>query len=293
MTRRTVFPRVVDILRTDDPATIHALVVEPRLDRDFDGNGPLLNRAIMGRILQAFCFHGKRFSAVAPRDDAERQLRQTKLEAHLAARLAAGQPAPSQLDALAAYVRGETAEDSVGPVVQQAIGLLFSDSYVGTRLTWAAACTVDAAPRTMNPIRRIAWALSHALDRAQKELARGVDGDPSGMHATGVAVHSLVRSLQAMRALWADPAIRAAATPQSAAFRSLRAPTSVLRRCRARAMTTSGELFEGTLVLLDLEAAREKDPGPGIIFLTGTWAQCPAHAWVPALLRAVWERATP
>jgi hypothetical protein len=25
--------------------------------------------------------------------------------------------------------------------------------------------------------------------------------------------------------------------------------------------------------------------------MTGTWAQCPAAAFVPALLRAVWERA--
>jgi hypothetical protein len=292
MTRRTSFAGIVDILRAGDAETILALSREGRLDRDLDGAGPILNRTIMRRIRAAFSLDGRPFSAVTPRGDVERRDRQARLEAEIAARLAAGLPAPGQLDALAAYVRGETAGDSVGPVAQQAVGLLFSDRYVSTLDTWKAACTLDAAPRTLNPIRRIRWALTNALGKAQAELGRGVDGDPSGMHATGVAVHSLVRSLEAMRALWADPAIRAATTPENAAFRSLRAPVSVPRRCGALAMTAAGELRGGTLVLLDLEAARERSPGPETTFLAGSWSQCPAHAWVPALLRAVWARAS-
>ncbi|HLW91072.1 MAG TPA: hypothetical protein VKS78_07210, partial [Roseiarcus sp.] len=47
----------------------------------------------------------------------------------------------------------------------------------------------------------------------------------------------------------------------------------------------------GTLVLLELDAARHRDPGPEVIFMTGSWAECPASRWAPALLRAVWERA--
>ena len=34
-----------------------------------------------------------------------------------------------------------------------------------------------------------------------------------------------------------------------------------------------------------------RTPGRDVELMTGTWAQCPAVAFVPALLRAVWERA--
>jgi hypothetical protein len=47
----------------------------------------------------------------------------------------------------------------------------------------------------------------------------------------------------------------------------------------------------GTLVVLELDAARERNPGPDVEFMVGSWAQCPAAAFVPALLRVVWERA--
>jgi len=47
----------------------------------------------------------------------------------------------------------------------------------------------------------------------------------------------------------------------------------------------------GTLVVLELDAARARTPGRDLELMTGTWAQCPAAAFVPALLRVVWERA--
>jgi hypothetical protein len=41
---------------------------------------------------------------------------------------------------------------------------------------------------------------------------------------------------------------------------------------------------------LELEAARKRTPGRDLEFMVGNWAQCPAAAFVPALLRAVWQR---
>jgi hypothetical protein len=55
--------------------------------------------------------------------------------------------------------------------------------------------------------------------------------------------------------------------------------------------TIAGEVRPGTLVVLELDAARARTPGRDVELMTGTWAQCPAAAFVPALLRAVWERA--
>jgi hypothetical protein len=43
--------------------------------------------------------------------------------------------------------------------------------------------------------------------------------------------------------------------------------------------------------VLDLATAQERESSPEIVFMKGTWAECPAAGWVPALLRAVWERA--
>jgi hypothetical protein len=54
----------------------------------------------------------------------------------------------------------------------------------------------------------------------------------------------------------------------------------------------AGAVRAGTLVVLELEAARARaGAGGGLEFMAGHWAQCPAAAFVPALLRAVWERA--
>ena len=55
--------------------------------------------------------------------------------------------------------------------------------------------------------------------------------------------------------------------------------------------TIAGAVRPGTLVVLELDAARAHTPGRDVELMTGTWAQCPAAAFVPALLRVVWERA--
>ena len=55
--------------------------------------------------------------------------------------------------------------------------------------------------------------------------------------------------------------------------------------------TVAGAVRAGTLVILGLEAARERTPGRDVEFMAGNWAQCPAAAFVPALLGAVWKRA--
>jgi len=53
----------------------------------------------------------------------------------------------------------------------------------------------------------------------------------------------------------------------------------------------AGDFSDSTLVLLQLNAANARAPSPEMAFMTGTWARCPAHAWVPALLTAVWRAA--
>src|SRR5262249_40799042 len=73
--------------------------------------------------------------------------------------------------------------------------------------------------------------------------------------------------------------------------RCLKAPASVLREALPDCPSLGDAVRSGTLVVLDLAAGREREPSPEIVFMKGTWAECPAAAWVPALLRAVWDRA--
>ena len=42
-----------------------------------------------------------------------------------------------------------------------------------------------------------------------------------------------------------------------------------------------------------LDTIRAHAPGADAVFMAGTWAECPAVAFVPALLRVVWERLAP
>jgi hypothetical protein len=66
----------------------------------------------------------------------------------------------------------------------------------------------------------------------------------------------------------------------------------VLRQPTVAGTTGSVDFTPATLVLLQLEKANARDPGYDTSFLSGTWSACPAQAWVPALLTAVWQRAT-
>jgi hypothetical protein len=291
MTRRIRIPWIIDVARVDEPSVIRDIARDPRLDRDFVPAGPFLNRIIAGRVRRSLQIGGVPLSAVAPRNYPERAQRQAALEARLDGVLANGGPAPDKLDVLAAYVRGERHEDALGPAVQEAIGQLFAADYRASAQTWRAACILDAAPRTRNPLRRLLWGITGAVGRARRRLARGVNDDPAGVHATAIAVHSLVRSLAAMREVWGEPGARDRLSRDAAVARSLRAPETVLRSWSDRAETVLGGVRPGALAVFELDAARSRDPVPHTVFMTDSWSRCPAHRWTATLLGSVWERA--
>lgn len=292
MTRRLRIPGIVDLVRTDDPAMIAAASADARLDRDFAGGGPLINRWIAGRIRRSLRTPTAPLPSVSPRDYPERAERQEALQCRLRKLVVEGAVAPDHIEELAAYVRGERPERVVGPLVQTAVGSLFADGYMATATTWRAACTMDAAPRNMNPLRGLWWAITGAVGRAQRVLAKAVGDDPAGVHATAIAVHSLVRSMRAMRKLWLEPGVLDRISADAAVTRSLRAPESVPRRWSAPASTVLGNLPAGALTLLELDAARNRNPDADVTFMAASWSHCPAAGWTAALLKAVWQRAS-
>ncbi len=288
---RLRIPALVDLLTVSDPGLIADLADDPRLDRNYGGRGPLVNRMITGRIRKTLILDGEPLPPVAPHGPERPRPQQAALEARLnaiAASLGEGDPSVGKL---ARYVRGEGPDSSVGPLAQEAVGRLFSADYQGDARSWAAARVLDEAPRTVNLALVIWWALTGAVAKARRLLADKVEGDPSGVHGTGVAVHNLVAAFSRMRALWADPAARRRLTPEAAVAQCLVAPQQVVRQPTEAGLTLAGEFSAGTLVLLQLDDANARAPSAATAFMTQSWARCPAHAWAPALLAAVWRTA--
>jgi hypothetical protein len=224
---------------------------------------------------------------VAPQDDPER----VRSHDELSARLAAPSFDEETLVGLARAVRGYADAPVLEHAVQQAVGRVFAPDYRADEQSFAAAVFLDHAVHSMNPLAGLVWRLTGKLAHAQDQLAQKVHGDRAGVHATGIAVHNLVRGFVAMRGLLAPPNSPDPAASDAPLARCLKAPASVLREALPDCPSLGDAVRSGTLVVLDLAAAQERESSPEIVFMKGTWAECPAAGWVPALLRAVWERA--
>ena len=287
MGRLIRIPYLVDLIRADAPAEIRSYGADKRLDRDFAMEGPLINRVLTRKLRTVLTVHGLPLPSVAPQDDAER----IRSHDELSARLATPSFDQETLVGLARAVRGYADAPVLEHAVQQVVGRVFAADYRADEQSFAAAVFLDRAVHSMNPFAGLIWQLTGKLARAQDLLAQKVHGDRAGVHATGIAVHNLVRGFVAMRGLLAPPNSPDPAASEAALARCLKAPASVLREAVPDCPSLGDPVRSGTLVVLDLAAAQEREPSPEIVFMKGTWAECPAAGWVPALLRAVWERA--
>jgi hypothetical protein len=288
MARSIRIPWLIDLKRIEDKGEIATLSLDTRIDRAFKPRGALINRFLARRVANTLSLDGKPLPSVAARTDAERIATQEALKARL-------DPANGPLwdeesvAALAAAVRNDDDAREIGPVTQQAVGRLFVPDYVGDTESWNAARDLDDAVRSRNPFRLIQLYATGRLRRSRKLLARRVNGDLAGVHASGIAVHNLVQGFRAMRDLWRRPGPRP--SPDEVVGRCLFAPPRVLRQAKVHGGTLAGIVRPGTLLLYRLDKASALKPGDDSIFMSGTWASCPASGAVPALLRAVWERA--
>ena len=126
---------------------------------------------------------------------------------------------------------------------------------------------------------------------ARALLVDKVGGDATGVHATGVAIHNMVSGLEAMKAAFADREARERLSVAAAVAKAVVAPRQVVRQPTVAGSSSAGGFSADTLVLLGLEKANKADPGYDTAFMDGTWSECPARRWVPALYAAIWRRA--
>jgi hypothetical protein len=291
MSRPLRIPGLIDLIRADVRSDIRGLAADSRLDRRLEARGPLLNRLLLQGVRSVLQVDGVRLPSIAPRGDVVRAAAQDALQRRLDP--AAGMPLWDEetIHGLVGAVRGSSGAPALGPATQHAVGRLFVSDYLSSSKSWAAALVLNTAAQTRNPFRRLFLRASGRLRQARRLLADLVNGDLAGVHATGIAVHNLVRGFERMRELWNEPRWRRRSATDAVVAQCLFAPPSVLRQATMSGSTVAGSVRPGTLVVLQLDAARERSPGPDVEFMVGSWAHCPAAAFVPALLRVVWERA--
>jgi hypothetical protein len=289
--KRIRIPGVVDLVISSEAGEVASLAQDPHLDRAYGDGSILLNGILLRRICRTLQLGGKRFPTITPKNDPARMTAQLALWKRLSERAFALSDGPAELEDLAAYVRGEGTHDSCGPLAQEVVGRLFNPNFKATSETWSAAVLLSKAPRTMNPILLLWWALTHKVDRAKQLLSGVVGGDLAGLHAIGVAVQNVVNGMTLMRQLYRDPSMRMSLTPELAGDKCIFAPESVIRQPISPMASNGSELGTGTVVLLKLQAANTERQDDGSAFLSKTWSRCPAEQWVPALLRGTWRRA--
>lgn len=287
MGTRIRIPALLDLLILSEAEEILGAADHPALDRGPLPHGPLLNHLIAGIPQQILKAPGGSLPAALPRGDAARAEAQHALAARLSA------PAPwdeDSLDAVAAWLRGR--KPPLGPACQQLVGRLFVPDFRARQGTWHAATVLQRA--LTNPGLRLLWTVTGEISRAQQILSEAVGGDRSGVHAIGIAVHSLVRAVERLEAVWADPTLRAMVSNAGALGHAVSAPDTVLRHANAYADLPGGAggIAPGTLVLFRLDAEANRLADPRLAFLSESWSACPASSLVPRLLAEIWARAT-
>lgn len=290
MIHHIMIPFLLDLYNIRDSAEVQALIGDSKIDRKFLANGPLINRYLVRRVISTLSIDGYRFPTIAPRDDPQRIKIQAKLRDQLE------QPIDTQidndtLDRLASAVRGERGESEIALLTQQAIGQLFDRAYKADIASWNAARALDNATRQKNPIISLFNWISGRITRARQILLRKVGRSLAGVHATGIAIHNLVRGFKQMRKLYADHRSRDILSTETVVSKCIFVPTIILRQASSAGKLGEHDFQPGTLFLLHLAGAYADAPGANIAFNANTWARCPAANFVPQLLGTVWKRA--
>ncbi|WP_175869815.1 hypothetical protein [Burkholderia sp. BCC0397] len=283
---------LVDVIKVDRPADILQIARDGTLDRAFGSGKPLLNSLLVRRILKVLSHKGRRFPTMSARKAPGRETQQDALWQKLNAVAPDIRAAPADLEPLAVWVRDTNTGVAVGPLVQQVIGRLFNPTFEAGEATWAAAQVIAASLAPGNALRKLTWQVTGKVTRAKALLASMVGGDLAGVHAVSVAIHNVVKGLDQMRVLYLDASMRQTLTPEMTSRRCLFAPGVVLRQATSSGTVGGCPYAAGTLLLLELEKARQASGDESMIFLADTWSRCPAEQWVPAMLEGVWRRAT-
>jgi len=296
MALRIKIPFVLDLAIVRDDAEMTRLNNEPAIVRHVSGKGGLLHRLIRARIESLPVGEGL-LPALERRDNPARQAAQQETEQELTRLAQEAQPFDrGAIARLARFVVGDDLEQPVGVTVQEVIGRMLDPGYKATEASYAAARDV-AATFSSCPVAALKvlwWKATGRLARSKTLIWRLGRDNPTLIHATAIAMHNVVNSLERMRTamktdVWDTP-------PTQAAACALAAPSRVMRECAA-GLGGRDALRDGTMIWFKLRKIHKDTENNDLAFSRHQWSQCPAHAIIPRLLEEVWatavrERAT-
>jgi len=283
-------PGIIRLVAVKTPAEVLAVNDASMVQRSLSGRGGLVNRSIAAKFAAFRTPDGDIWPAFRDRLDPLRAAHQAALETALSNVEPLLRRIAPEIAELGGYVRNGVAHRSTGATVQQAVGRLFFADYPASEESYQAACTLQTWLSALPPrafwIRR-SGGLKASLHRIM-DLSRG---DMACAHATALAMHNIVGSIELMRRLARQGDNLAKIEPLDALGRTLRAPARLVREVRDGGRVGPVRLRARSLVLLAVESARQRRPDPGFAFFASAWNRCPAHSVVPALLAEVWQAA--
>jgi hypothetical protein len=281
-------PGLLNLVVVKKPAEILAVNAAAGVDRPLSGRGGLVNRSIGNKLKPFQAPTGEVWPAFCSRLDPQRIAHQNEVAAKLSDVPAQLRRVSGEIGELAAYVRGKETARPVGMVVQQAVGKLFFEDYRASPESHDAAQTLSAWLKA-GPLKTLVLRLSGKMQAAVDAVLTHARGNTACAHGTGIALHNIVESVELMRKL-AGSRLRQL-SPEEAAAQTLRAPPRAVREARDSVRVGNVRARERSIILLSVESARQHGSDPGIAFFAGQWNQCPAHAFVPALLAEIWKTA--
>jgi hypothetical protein len=287
---KITIPGIVRLAWLTDPDEVVAANASGVVQRSLSGFGGLVQRSIAAKLAVFRTPDGDIWPAFRDRADPLRMGNQKKLEKALAETRSLLKRVAPEAGALAAYVRTGSTNRPPEIIVQQMVGRLFFPDYAASEESYDAACALQTWV-SGGPIKSYLLKLSGELERSLDLIITLARGDTSCAHATAIAMHNLVDTIERMRRLARARDNLQKLSPQEAIASTLRAPKQVVRETRDAGRVCGMHLGARTLVVLRLECARRQKPDAGIEFFAKGWNQCPAHAIVPALLADVWKKA--
>jgi hypothetical protein len=288
--KRTYFPGITDIAVVTEPAEIRTISNDSRFDREFIARGPIRNVQRVRKMLGVFSLNGRLFPFILPRTDASRAAAQDALWSRLNVKADEVKRGPAQLEPLVEWVRGIEPADKLNLVVQQIIGRLFVETFIATEESWAAASTVLEAGNFSNIMKKPGWHVSGKVERAKTLLGSMLNSDPAAVNVTITGPRLIIASLNKMRRVAADPALRSSMTTDAVVDECLVPPPIVVRQAKTSGEVGGCPFGRGSLFILELGSASKGAANRDLVFLSQSWSRCPAEKWVPALLEGVWTR---
>jgi len=282
-------PGLVSLVMVKKPAEILAVNAAAGVDRPLSGRGGRVNRSIAGKLAPFRAPTGETWPAFCSRLDPLRIAHHNEVAAQLSDIAGKLQRLSGEIGELAAHVRGNATARPVGMVVQQAVGKLFFEDYRASPQSHQAAETLSAWLKA-GPLKTLILRRSGKMQAAVDAVLAHARGNTACAHGTGIALHNIVESVELMRKLARSGQLRQL-SPDQAAAQTLRAPERAVREAREDVRAGNVCARERAIILLGVESARKRSSDPGIAFFAGQWNECPAHAFVPALLAEIWKTA--